>query len=347
MHLEHSPWYHFYVLPTVEGMAEVSHDTKLRKLEEQLKRVAGWLVPPDHHYVIVGDTQWAKLPGWAVREAEHLSGIAPVQDAGYGIVKQGNSYLLAFVGQHSKVHKHADEGTFVWFENKQQILTDTGKYAYRYDDPERKFAVSTRAHNTLMVDNQEFSVEHAYGSGIKATASADGWYAIVAENPLVEIQKVTHQRTWLYRPGEWLFLIDHVWAQKPHRYSRYLHFWYELHVQLKPRARFSTQLRDTAVYGADLTRSASVDARVIRNSKEPLQGVMYPYGTKPRPNDVLELSATAKNAVFVVGFRVGKPFPSGNVQVVDSDGTCRLQLPDQTVELTLEGSKTKLSVHHH
>lgn len=66
---------------------------------------------------------------------------------------------------------------------------------------------------------------------------------------------------------------------------------------------------ETTIHGADLSPRRDVKRQLIRNQKDPLQGVMYPYGTKARPNDVLELSASAQSGLFVIGFRVGNPLP--------------------------------------
>jgi hypothetical protein len=147
---------------------------------------------------------------------------------------------------------------------------------------------------------------------------------------------VQHQRFWLYRPAEWLIIVDQVEAEDEHQFDRYFHFWHELEVSLAPNALVRTQVGAALLRGRDLSPGSKVAAELIRNRKKPLQGVMYPYGTKPRPNDVLKLSATGKNALFAMAFQLGQSAQIDRARVVQKGrdfvvhlGATRLELKNR------------------
>src|SRR5206468_3978320 len=88
------------------------------------------------------------------------------------------------------------------------------------------FTKSSQAHSVLVADGVSFPFKdyRPYGSGLFASGTGSGWWAIWGRNPLLAHQGVTHERLFLYRPGEALVIVDHVNSGRPHDYTRYFQF---------------------------------------------------------------------------------------------------------------------------
>lgn len=67
----------------------------------------------------------------------------------------GNSYVALFANYYSRVHKHNDDLSFIFQTLGTDILTDQGYYGY--DKEHRPYLVSVFAHNTIVVNNKDYS----------------------------------------------------------------------------------------------------------------------------------------------------------------------------------------------
>lgn len=157
------------------------------------------------------------------------------------------SYLAQTCGFHSRVHKHADDMSFVWYDRGREILTDAGRYGYvgeieqgselfeqgfHYSDPKRVYVESTRAHNCLEIDGMSYPRRRVrfFGSGMLQAGASGG--VLYTEAELRQMHTVRHARMLLLKPGEWLIVFD--WARdgngEPRDYRQWLQFAPELSV---------------------------------------------------------------------------------------------------------------------
>ena len=225
-HLEHSSEYQFAITRMVARLAEtMSELPELSGLLERMRRTTAWQIMPNGRLLQFGDTDDTTGDKWAAEAGSQLRGLEALPQSGYAFVRDGDSYLAVSAGYHSAAHKHADGTGFVLFEGGEVLLGDAGRWGYYEDEPDRIYARSAFAHNVLTVDEQDFDWRESdpYKSGLLAAGEGEGWYAILATNPLYARQGVAHRRLLLYRPGELLVVVDEVRAEEPHDYARRFH----------------------------------------------------------------------------------------------------------------------------
>lgn len=254
VHREHSPDYHRMVLGTIKGLAragllgEAVDADKVQRIEETL----AWFVEPDGSLVTFGDSPKHDVrdilspaeisdPLLAFVVSQGRTGRPASErmrvflDSGYAIMRSGWprgtddfdcwSYLAQTAAFHSRVHKHADDLSFVWFDQGREILIDPGRFGYAgrtgmdselrregfyYDDPRRMYVESTRAHNTIEIDERDFGRRKVrpYGSALR---DAGEWGDILyTECEARHFGYMRHARMLLFRPARWLLVFDWV-----------------------------------------------------------------------------------------------------------------------------------------
>ena len=212
VHLEHSPEYHYSVLRAISTLTETGILEEIPSLSKQLgnmRESMAWMIMPSRKIVNFGDSDRIDfsrrrallggmdlldhaITGGASGEAtpQHL---AAFPEAGLAVVKSDwadgedfpeAAYLAQTGAFHSRVHKQADDLSFVWYDRGADILIDAGRYGYLgrtkkgselwnqgfwYSDPKRVYVESTRAHNTVEIDGRSFDRKRSkpYGSALE------------------------------------------------------------------------------------------------------------------------------------------------------------------------------------
>jgi hypothetical protein len=246
MHREHSPEYHLLALKTfdrIEASGLLTLSAKAQKILALARYNLQFLMHPDGGFAEIGDTQAASSRGaaslseearWLItsgREGERAYfGVRVFPDSGYGFARlmgeEGwQSYLLLFAGHHSRVHKHQDSGTFEWSDRGRRIVVDSGKWGYDATK-ERKYVLSSRAHNTIESDGVSYSV----GDVPEAPAILDGWTSehllgIAAWITLPgRVFDGTFHRALVAWPGEWLVVDDELTQWPGGSHTQWFHF---------------------------------------------------------------------------------------------------------------------------
>ena len=155
------------------------------------------------------------------------------------------SYLMQIAAFHSHAHKHADDFSFVWFDRGRELVADSGRYGYlgqtepntelwrqgfMYSDPNRVYVETTRAHNTVEIDGLSHPRRNVepYGSGLISWGDTGElmWSQCCARFH----ETVEHRRLLVFRPGEWLVVLDALEDAQAgsHDYSQRFHFAPEL-----------------------------------------------------------------------------------------------------------------------
>ena len=284
VHHEHSPGYHLMVLRSMLALRALGliRDGALLERLRTAEEAMSWFIAPIGTVPSVGDSDWlnrlqvaddANLRDPALRFALTwgAEGAAP-QDlfrvftsAGYVVARDAwpagekferSSYLLQACGFHSRVHKHADDLSLVWYARGLDLLTDAGRYGYPkrmdpatplgqlgfyYDDPNRIYVESTRAHNCLEIDRGSYPRRGVpfYGSAIRSASRDPRSGVVVTEAAAVHFETVEHTRLLLHRPGEWTLVVDHARDRqgRPHTFAQRFQFGPELElVRSEPRS---------------------------------------------------------------------------------------------------------------
>ena len=153
----------------------------LANLVDKVADAADWMATPEMGVIPLGDTannaNMSKL--WPHSDLKLLIGTKLFEKSGLLINNSASQFghysQLIFSAQfHSRQHKQADNLNVLYHQNGKPLLVDPGTFTYQYDSKERMYCESTRAHNTIEIDNLNHSrYRHdCYGSGIKLLATA-------------------------------------------------------------------------------------------------------------------------------------------------------------------------------
>lgn len=253
-HLEHSPAYHFMLLEsfsdaTADGLFE---DTQLEAILNRASYAAGWMIQPDGKLVQLGDTddnlvnsEKASItdPHTQFILSDGERGVADgrelamLPESGFAFIRSpqptkpgeriDSAYLAFQAGFHSRAHKHADDLSFTWFDRRQSILVDSGRFGYRdllpkdsperlkgfyYGAPERQYVESTRAHNTLAPkgEDQERREREPYGSALRRCMQNGKGFLLEG---VVNHGTFEHKRVIELRPHASLVVEDQILSQ--------------------------------------------------------------------------------------------------------------------------------------
>ncbi|MGM8871252.1 heparinase II/III domain-containing protein [Psychrobacter sp. 2Y5] len=226
VHTENSPAYHFFTHKKILNIinspwwSDISKDTL--DILELGERVKPWLVFPNNKCVPIGDSETGKefknlrsLNEWPHIKHENYIGS---QVDGYSVVRsntsipnESSSFLFFQASFYSQVHKHRDDLSFILQENGVDILIDSGKYGYK-PGKYRQYFLSTRAHNTIEVDNTNTSRvnKNAYGSAVVHVPKYLKGFWILRGKVNQSINKYSHERVILYKPGKEVYVIDKI-----------------------------------------------------------------------------------------------------------------------------------------
>jgi hypothetical protein len=365
VHREHSPEYHFFVGDTLQQMLPApwydredfasAFDILARAVDNQR-----WLVLPNRRTVPVGDS------GSGVRRTSTQGGkaagagsIGRFLDNGYGIVRSDwsapveRASMLFFMGAFSSsVHKHADDLSFVWFDHGQDILVDSGKYGYD-SNPWRQYVLSTRAHNTVEIDGLSYPIkrEYAYGSALRRVEPAgDLWLVEGAVDHC--LHKVRHQRLVLFKPLEFLIVLDRLVGETEHRFCSWFHFSPKIEVVAGPSdgAALSAALADgRRVLAWHASSAGGVESQLVRGQETPqIQGWRSCGYKKMEPAWTAGFTSRGQDVLLASAFLVAEPgiLPTvhlgfsgcGDVHAVLDHGTAATEL---TVHFTADGAELR------
>lgn len=266
VHREHSPGYHQMLLGTLLGarQAGLFEDILFPPDLEKMQAALSWMTAPDFTLAPIGDTDPVlvgdnlgppealehKALAWQVSRGG--AGSPPADGAGayladgyaFGRLQSDgendprrSAWLAQIAGFHSRTHKHADHGGFVWHDRGRAILTDPGRYDYGertapgspealagnwYADPRRVLVEATRAHNCVEIDRADYPrvKTKPFGSGLIYAGVQSG--GLVSECEFRH-GDVRHRRVLFMKPGQYLLVLD--WLAdakgKPHDFRQY------------------------------------------------------------------------------------------------------------------------------
>jgi hypothetical protein len=158
--------------------------------------------------------------------------------AGWRIMRTGwgrdDSYLLFDAGPYGAGHQHEDKLHIIVYANGKLLLTDPGNYSYDASDW-RRYVLSTRAHNTVLVDGLEQCRARVRETWVAKEPLADPWFTSpdfdYAEGVYADgygpqnDRTVTHTRRVLFvKPLYWI-VVDALTPSddKPHSYDAPFH----------------------------------------------------------------------------------------------------------------------------
>jgi hypothetical protein len=355
-HLEHSPGYHYMLLGTVMNArrAGLLEGREIEARLDAMQQALTWMAKPDLCLATFGDTDPRYLErGEGIASLYEnptmqyivsagtigtppAMGVKAFPEGGYAFARLHApdalgpepwraSYLAQMAGFHSRVHKHADHLSFVWYDKEQDILIDPARYAYAgrteinsalfkegfwYSDPKRIYVETTRAHNCVGIDGRNYQRK-----GVKPFGSALRYAGLQGDLAVTDCQAtyfrtVSHWRGLIFAPGEFLIVLDHLHDRLnvEHDYRQ----WFQLASQWRVTrnaqgllARSAQASEKQSLRITSMISEVGLD-RIARGEKTPeMQGWMsdVPYSLLPCTS--IAFHRRARTASFATLFSFG------------------------------------------
>lgn len=182
IHKENSPSYHLMVSGYVSKVMRycdlegiVGESEALHSIFSGADKYGAFALTPANSFTPVSDTSHVKVSEYSVRRgfgdnamlgvlSHGALGRAPEsrtfvsEQAGYGIFRSSwdadSSYLFFSAAYNADYHKHSDELSVYLYAHGRPLLAESGPNGYEYSDPLTKYAFSSWAHNTILVDGE-------------------------------------------------------------------------------------------------------------------------------------------------------------------------------------------------
>ena len=285
------------------------------------------------------DYQWMATNGKEGTKPEVGSIALPF--SGHIIMRTGwdpdDLYMLFDAGPFGYGHQHEDALSIVLYAYGKYMLVDPGNYPYDSSDW-RKYVLSTRAHNTVMVDGCE---QHRRGRpreryvlekpmAIKWASNENCDYAksVYADNYASDNSiKVRHRRSVFFVKPEYWIVVDTMTPadRQSHKYDGMFH----LDMSGATIDERTKSVSTTDAKGANLTIFPMADGglkvRVASGEKEPMvQGWIREgaYGCRPIPTPIFskEQSGVTRMAYVLYPTPEGKKCPIVKLEPVALEG---------------------------
>jgi hypothetical protein len=295
MWLEHSSGYQRLATNLLGNYIEFTgvNDAGLNSLFDRMRDATGWFVMPDGTQPQWGDSYIKDSPDWAKEAASNDVGMRAFPEAGYVFVKRPDlgSYLGVTAGFHNRTHKHADDTSFDLFEAGRRIISDTGLF-HKDDGGFRAFEQEAQAHSVLTEGREDFNLDIAnvYGSGVQATGSGFGWYAIQVVNPLLQSDDIGLRRIFLYKPSVALVVLDIAKTEgQREQFRRWFHIGPGIGVTRRPKGAFA--LAGNGFTGRFLDDDTTGKRKTFTGSEKPFQGYNFPRFRESVPRTTIMLQS--------------------------------------------------------
>ncbi len=257
-HYEKSPMYHCIliedcldIINIIEQNSLKMSDNELAFIKSQTRRALLWLeemLMPDGDIPLFNDSAFGITPapdelfayaeriiGFQRDPITSQPGVKSLDQSGYYIINNsGRSKCIIDCGSispdYQPGHTHCDILSYELAINGRRVIVDTGLFDYE-NSPERQYCRSTRAHNTLVIDNREQSeiwgvfrvarrarVTRAELSSNNNTQVFEGSYRPYWS----DANGISHTRNIKLSEGCWTF-TDYVNGRGVHKITSYLH----------------------------------------------------------------------------------------------------------------------------
>ena len=333
LHKEHSPIYHMYITNYVYSIQRSNFLEDVKEfgiISQRAKDAASWMIQPNGTVLPFGDSP----PSQVTRKADfpvNMENGKPSPPFGFkyfqegGLVvnsspdKDGNpDEYLAFAGSFfSRQHKHSDDMGIQFFTGGKGVLTDAGFFAYLYEQDERIFVESTRAHNCLEIDGYDYSrfntdifgncIDFAEKIGDCAfiQGSVNRSRLVPPDIPYNQVKdwhcepcQIKQKRSVFHLPSKFLIIIDEITSMKNRKYTQ----WFNLTPGLSAlMEKEEIVIRDSNEVLCVMRsfQKGRINAVSVNGQEEPrLQGWFSPNGNILEKIDSIGIEGFGKSAII-------------------------------------------------
>lgn len=325
VHKEHSPVYHLMVCKYAKYLRDVLREIDHGDAEfyESIiargSEYATHMLMPSGQYPPISDTAptlWRKSalghlfdsPEFRYAVTQGQEGRAPAkrirvfEESGYAVFRdrwgsERGSFLIFSAAYNADYHKHSDDLSLYLRRDGIEVIREAGPFGFDYADPFTKYAFSSFAHNTLIVDNESLPrVDGQYGAVYLERFTPDS-KAFRVEGVNTRFADVEHRRT-IVAPngsGDSFRVIDKVTSRIEHCYSVLWHFGSEVATVIRGK-QIDVYSQGAKIMEMHIKTEHAVDIVTYHGGTEPrVQGWMFPDFGMKRPCDVIGLNFKASN----------------------------------------------------
>jgi hypothetical protein len=319
-HSENSDKYHIFVLNmfiNIINFTLYQKDKVLVNVIKNAQEVLKFTIFPNKEPLLIGDTDYKiRKIDFNISKSTNNIFIKLFKDSGYLFIRSAfltnelsSSMLFFQTVFKNNTHRHGDDFNILFYEFGKNILVDAGQYSYDYDTKEREYVISTKAHNCILIDNMDYSMDSAfyYDSTVKEYDEKDGVFIVKTSLQRKDFE-VLHDRLILYKPKEFLVVIDKMKSAIERTYNQIWHFHQDLEIS-KENNLFKTEINENnkmkiipMVYKNDRF-VINDNVKLIKGQTEPyMQGWRSLKYREMIPNYALENEIQAKNSLLVTKF---------------------------------------------
>lgn len=357
--IELTPGYHWVTLVNFLSMLDVTrrNDVKLPvSFQEGLEKMFEYFVAvamPDGYTPALNDSGklWISQPlrqglelfpqraDFEFFASDRKRGVPPVPtswaltNAGWYVMRTGwktdDRYLFFEAGPFGAAHQHEDKLNLVVHAGGRTILTEGGTYSYDSSDW-RRYILSTRAHNTVMVDGMEQNRSKKPETWVVWNSGKNRWQTgpdfDFAEGCYdsgygpTNAVRVTHTRQVIFaKPDYWLVLDTLMPADdREHRYEAMFHLDADDAVVDPVTKSVSVEYGGSA-FRIQPLRADGMAIEIIKGQKQPVVQGWLPTGRhnelKPIPTAVYRWTARGPvvTAFVLQPRRLRDPWPIASV----------------------------------
>lgn len=308
-HDERSPMYHLIILAllreTAAGLA--SHDstvpTYLSRAIERMEKWGAAMVHPDGEIPLFNDAAFGITQPLALQpEPEDPPVFEALEESGYFLFREPEERHVLFADcgalgpDHQPGHGHCDALSFELSVGGKRLIVDSGVESYYANLSWRNYYRSTRAHNTLMIDEEEQSEIWSRFRVARRARTRATWTDDERLSSLCAIHDgytrlpnpVVHHRWFLWIDRRFWLITDYLSGEGEHTVNSFLHFHPEVLTTL-------SESHDPGRWRGEIERESSrlqifgwgsPAPEIQRGELEPIQGWYAPEFGRREVNEV-------------------------------------------------------------
>ena len=378
--VENSPYYHYYTLDKYWQLYRYltnnnlslgkNNDALLKSKLKKMTNYGTYILEPDSTIPLLGASLEGKVtyrgsyaemgafdPAFLYAITQGTAGKKPAENniyfpaAGQTIMRSGwgpqyytyQNQAIFDVGAYRTDHSDLDALSFTLFGNGISLLPDSGLYTYE-PGPYRDYFHGTRAHNTVVVDNQSQQSGEASGDpfnqfGIYANnmVTGPGYVYQTARHTL--FPGVTHNRALVMLEGKTMIVIDRLYSQDDHTYEQMFHVFPGATLAESDGALVAKRGNTTMMTIRQL-KPNNVTLTETIGSNDPVDGLCSSEYEKAVPCYSLAYRQKGTEAEYVTAVTIGSD-KAANYELKDGKLIVHLGKNTYTITLNIESELTR------
>lgn len=218
--------------------------------------------------------------------------------------KEKATYVLFTAAYNADYHKHSDDLN-VYIYSDGEIITEAGPNGYNYQDSFTKYAYSSFAHNTLIIDGKGLPRTDKQYDKVYVSDYCISKDEAEATGVNLRYEGVKHTRNVKYPKREKRVVIhDSILSDKRHEYKLLWHVAPDITVHV--RDRIVELFRDTKkVMEIEVFTEAPVRISTVKEQIKPqMQGWVFPKMEEKEPSTTIEVDLSGSNVECKTEFRL-------------------------------------------